>query len=157
MAYAALVESDVTAGRRLVETLDTAKFPMFAALWLLQPDADEWHLWIGSMLVDAVGRQRAYSQLQTALLDSENSIPFTSIYLVGSSDSTLARMGMAFSIGGLSEVRLRDNVINGVLIPDALVYRLERPPLPTITSAKTKRPTPTSRTGGAKAKKAKRK
>lgn len=155
MANATLVESDVTAGRRLVETLDTAGFPMFAALWLLQPDADEWHLWIGSTLVDAVGRQEAYSQLQTALLDSENSIPFTSLYLVGSSDSTLALMGMAFSIGGLSEVRLRDNVINGVLIPDALVYRLGPPALLPKTTAATRRPAPTSRTGAAKAKKAK--
>jgi hypothetical protein len=155
MVSATLVESDVKAGRRLVETLDTAGFPVFAALWLLQPDADEWHLWVGSMLVDAVGRQEAYSQLQTALLDSESSIAFTSLYLVGSSDSTLALMAKAFNFPGLSEVRLRDIVINGVLIPDALVYRLGPPALPPKTGAATKRPAPTRRTGAAKVKKAK--
>ena len=36
-------------------------------------------------------------------------------------------MGTVFNIEGTAEVRLRNNVINGVLIPDALVYRLERP------------------------------
>ena len=126
---------------------------MFAALWLYQPDADEWHLWIGSALVDEVGRRGAYSQLQAAIPHLEGSIPFTSLYLVGANDSTLALMGTVFNIEGTAEVRLRNNVINGVLIPDALVYRLERPlQSPKSTSATKKRPKPTSRTSTARAK-----
>jgi hypothetical protein len=152
MADATLVERDLSAGREVMSALEDAGFPFFAALWLLRSETQEWSLYIGSPEVDRYGPHAAYTKLQRILEEHQSPIPLRAISLVGTADSLLRLLGTAVSVDGPSEVRFTNNVINGVLIPDAVIYRLR---LPTAVSgsesAKSKsRPTPTKRTNARK-------
>jgi len=107
--------------------LDSARFPAFAALWLLRPESTEWTFYLGSPLVDIDGRHAAYSRLQTILEDSDVHVPLRAITLVGTADPLLQLLATAVAVEGGSEVRFQNSTINGVLIPDAVIYRLQRP------------------------------
>jgi len=128
VADTALVEHEVAAGRELLLALDSAGFPVFAALWLLRPEATDWTLYLGSPEVDQYGRHEAYSRLQRVLQTTSGSVPLRAITLVGSQDPLLGLLSGAIAVEGTSEVRFQNNMINGELIPDALIYRLQRPP-----------------------------
>lgn len=127
MADAALVETEMSAGRELVMALDAASFPAFAALWLLRPESDEWRFYIGSPLVDVEGRHAAYSRLQTILEEADVHLPLRVVTLVGTTDPLLQLLMTAVAVEGISQIRFQNNTISGVLIPDAVIYRLRRP------------------------------
>lgn len=158
MAEAALVETDISAGRELVLALDEARFSVFAALWLLRPESTEWTFYIGSPLVDVEGRHAAYARLQAILDDAPINVPLRAITLVGTTDSLLRLLSSAITLPGTSPVRFQNNTINGVLIPDAVIYRLQPPgAFPGLPGAESSRsagakpkPAPTKRTNAPK-------
>jgi hypothetical protein len=167
MADTALVERDLASGRELVLHLDEAGFSVFAALWLLRPDSTSWTLYVGSEEVDEVGRHDAYARLQQVLVETESAVPLRSISLVGRSDQFLSLITGAIVVEGLSETRVQDSMFNGVLIPDAVIYRLRRPRTTerqsgaVVTAGNTSntprpKPRPTKRTGAAASKRRKR-
>lgn len=127
MADTALVESDLAAGKELVLLLDGSDFPIFAALWLLRQESTDWILFIGSEEVDKVGKHEAYARLQKIMAKNGAKVPLSEISLVGTSDRFLSLISGAIAVDGVSEVRFQNSMINGVLIPDALIYRLQRP------------------------------
>jgi len=65
MSYVAtLNDADIEFGRRLWQSLRAnPKFPIAGALWLLEPEAGEWHLIIASPRVDVLGPRDAYREL----------------------------------------------------------------------------------------------
>jgi hypothetical protein len=130
MADSALVDRDLASGRELLLSLDQANFPVFAALWLFRPESADWTFYIGSVEVDNLGKHDAYAHLQAILDGIDSRVSLREISLVGSADPFLSLIVGAFGIGGVSEVRVQNSMINGVLIPDALIYRLQRPPSP---------------------------
>jgi hypothetical protein len=126
MAAAALVNADVEMGRELVKVLDEAHFPVTAAAWIYFSDADEWRLVIRS--------PKAEKDLQAALLelakamdakgDLRARIDLSRIKLVPPKDKMLAAIGRFVRVDGTSDVRFSRNVVDGVYIDDALIYRL---------------------------------
>src|SRR5258708_379437 len=68
MVKEALVERTVDQGRRLVEALDQADFPVVAALWSFLPEEEEWRLLIASPRVNELGPLAAYTTIQDALI-----------------------------------------------------------------------------------------
>ncbi|HUP70308.1 MAG TPA: hypothetical protein VM142_10900 [Acidimicrobiales bacterium] len=145
MVDAALVERQIADGRDLLCSLDERGFSVFAALWLYQADAGHWLLIVGTTVVDEIGRHAAYEQLQQIMDDTGSGLALREVTLAGGNDPLLQALATAIHVEGLSEIRFSNNMINGVLLPDALIYRLTRPaeaPAPP-----RKRPKPTPRTG----------
>jgi hypothetical protein len=126
MAAAVLVESDVEMGRELLRILDETKFPVTAAAWIFFPDIEEWRL--------VIRTPKAERNLQQALLelavsldqrgDLRKRLDLSRVKLVPPEDKMLAAMGSVVRVEGTSNIRFSRNVINGVLIDDALIYRL---------------------------------
>ncbi len=126
MAEAALVNSDIDAGRELVSLLDASGFPVTAAVWIYFPDVDEWRL--------VIRTPKAAKNLQEALLeiaqtmddhgDLRRRIDLARLKLVPPTDKMLQAIGRVVRVDGLNTVRFSRNVINGMFIGDALIYRL---------------------------------
>jgi hypothetical protein len=126
MAAAVLVDTDVEMGRELLRILDEIKFPVTAAAWIFFPDVEEWRL--------VIRTPKAEKNLQQALLelaisldergDLRKRLDLSRVKLVPPKDKMLAAMSSVVRVDGSSTIRFTRNVINGVLIDDALIYRL---------------------------------
>ncbi len=126
MAEAALVAGDVDAGRELLSALDAAHFSVFAALWLMRSVEAGWTFCIGSTELESRGRHAAYAEVQRILTKAGTPLPLREITLLGSDEPLLQLLGTAINVSD-GEIRFTNNVINGVLIPDALIFRMVRP------------------------------
>lgn len=126
MAEAVLVEADIAMGRELLEILDGAAFPVTAAAWVYYADAEEWRLIVRTPKAenDLLGALREVAGAMDAAGDLRERIDLSRIRLVPPKDKMLAAMGSMVRVDGASMVRFRRNMINGILIDDALIYRL---------------------------------
>lgn len=127
MDKATLVDIDITAGERVLQILDRASFKVRVALWLYSSEFEAWRLIIASPLVDAEGPQKAYIRLLSALRASDPDLTANlTITLVSPKDSLMRalrrRFGTASSVNGM---RLGNNVIDGVFVEQAYVYRIK--------------------------------
>lgn len=115
---------DVAAGHNLIEALDAAGFPVKAAFWLYDSDTDKWTLWVGTPRA-AKDLQRAYMRVGEILsaVPDRKVLELPQIRLVSPDDPTVRAMGSLVSVKGISDVRLRSNVADGIYIEDALIYR----------------------------------
>jgi hypothetical protein len=138
MAATALVERDLSDGRALLRSLDEANFPVFAALWLLNPDSGNWTLHMGSSVVDEVGGRAAYARLQGILNSTKSRLTLRRVTLVGTHDRFLSQIVGAGTIEETDEnpdVRIQDTMLNGVFVEEAVIYRLQpSPATPTRTA-----------------------
>lgn len=123
MGEAALVEGSIDAGARLLAELDDSGFPVSAALWFYLADVDRWSLFIASPRVDVLGQRAAYFELRERLSE-DAAVPLRDIALVGDHERLIELFRSAISVDD-SAVRFTDNVINGVLIQDAVIYRVQ--------------------------------
>ena len=129
MANAALVTQYLTpemieAGADLVRSLDAASIPVTAAYWLFDGDEPDWRLMIVSPEVAQLGPLRFYRKLgdqMRALHRPE--LTSSNVTAVEPDDRVIAALRKAVQVPGIGSMRLTGNVFNGVLIPDALVYR----------------------------------
>ena len=76
--------------------------------------------------VDRVGPRRVYGQIEHILRRVPSvGIGLEDISIVGDNDATVRLLGVALKTGpGISGIRFQNNVINGVLVEDAYIYRL---------------------------------
>ncbi len=129
MAQAALVDQDIERGRRLIQALDQAGFPVVAALWYFFPEEEIWRLLIASPRVSELGPRDAYALIQDVLLKSQIDLPFYSISAVSPGEPLITELQFfagtdpAPFIGG---TYLRNVVIGDITIDRAYVYRAER-------------------------------
>jgi len=126
MAQAVLVKEDIEAGMELLRLLDARNFPITGAAWIYFPDIEEWRL--------VIRTPRAEQNLQGALLDIavamdaagdlRSRLDLSRMKLVPPSDRMLQAMGSVVRAPGLQSIRFSRNMINGIYIDDALIYRL---------------------------------
>jgi hypothetical protein len=124
MGATTLVSDDISAGHAVVEALDLAGFSVVAAFWLYDSDRDIWKLWIGT---PRAGKdlQLAYMKVREILAAKNNGavLDLARIKLVQPDDPTIRAVGSLIRVKGISDVRLKSNLVNGIYIEDALVYR----------------------------------
>jgi len=118
----------ISAGSELTRRLDESGFLVSAAFWLYEPDSNAWRFTIGSPEVRTQGLKAAYKQVQsvvTAIPEDQPKIPLKDISVIDSNDPfiSLLRVGIRTG-GGIAGIRFGRNMINGVLIEDAYIYRL---------------------------------
>jgi hypothetical protein len=126
MATTALVSADVEMGSELLKVLDEAAFPVTAAAWIYFPDVDEWRLVIRTPKAakDLQGALRELAAAMDAKGDLRARLDLSRVKLVPPKDKILAAMGSMVRVDGISNIRFSRNVINGVVVDDALIYRL---------------------------------
>ena len=133
MAEAAVVIESLSeqmkdAGALLVRKLDSAGFPVRAALWFYIPDSNRWRFIVASPLVKANGPRKAYKKIQSIisrLPRDETVIDLQSISAVDVREPLISLLRTAVRTGDeISGIRFSRNIINGVMIEDAYIYRL---------------------------------
>ena len=128
MDQTALVEEDVEAGRRAAEAFDASGPQSKAILWLYEPDAGEWRLIVGTPVVDEEGPRAAVSKISKALEthDLMSVLPLRRVSAVGMRTPLIrALRKVVRTRSDLSGIRFTNNVINGLLIHDAYIYRMQ--------------------------------
>jgi hypothetical protein len=126
MDNAALVDIDIAAGDRVLHILDAAGFKADVALWLYSSEFEEWRLVIATPLFDLEGAKQAYVRLLSALQASEPELATSvTITLVSPKDDLVRGLRRTFgSTKSVHGMRLGGNVVNGVFIERAYVYRI---------------------------------
>jgi len=118
---------DEAAGRHLVEALDGAHFPVTAALWLYNPEANDWRLLIVSPGVSGNNLSQAFTQLhQIAKGLPEFPLLLSAVSLIEPDDPLIVQLRKARKTGpkDIAGIRFSRNVIDGTYIEDAYIYRL---------------------------------
>lgn len=115
-------------GARLVQKMDEMGIAPRAAFWMLFPDIDVWRLAISESSSSKEGPLKGYRTIQKAMerLDPEpERLSLDNIALLPPGAPLVDLLRAAIPTGpGISRIRLTNNVVDGQLIADALLYRI---------------------------------
>lgn len=135
-----LSEAKIIAGRRLLDELVRTNAEVAAALWVLFPDIQSWKL--GFLISDVEGPREAYKIIQKALssLGEQMEKPGLDEVILFKREASLLQL-LSFVMKTPNNVTismsLAGNVVNGQLLPDCHIYRLniERTPARSATAS----------------------
>jgi len=118
-------------GATLVAGLDQAGESPDAALWFYFSEISAWKLLVADIQVGPTGPRDVYRTIQKTLQSLRNKVTHLSLedVAVAKPDAPLIkllRQGIATG-PGINGIRFTRNVINGVQIEDAYIYRLKGP------------------------------
>lgn len=133
-----LVGKQIGAGIVLIETLDSSEFTVSAAMWFYLTETSQWRLIIASPFVEKNGPKKSYEFIQNVLDELPRNIKaalytplpdylsLNNISLVSPNNELikLVRIAIRTDSRAYSQIRFTKNVINNVLIEDALIYRM---------------------------------
>ena len=129
MVASALVDRKIERGRRLIKKLDDSRFPVTAAFWYYFPEAEQWRLVVASPTVDSQGRRAAYAEIHKIQRRGVRLPPLSvsEITAVSPRDPLVKLLSSAIRTRpGIAGIAFSGNVINGVYIEDAYIYRLSQ-------------------------------
>lgn len=116
------------AGEDLLRRLDKAGLEIRAAMWLYLPDAGRWRFVVATPYVKLDGPRKVYKKIQAVvskLPDEQKVIDLQSVTAVDPTEPLIQLLRSALRTGEeISRIRFSRNMINGVLIEDAYIYRL---------------------------------
>ena len=123
-----LTKEMIDAGAALIRKLDERGIQPDAALWLYFPDMQTWKLVIAQVKVGTEGPKQLYRQIQELIKELSKEIQEIALddVTVSKPDAPIiALLRMAIHTGpDISGIRFKNNVINGTVIEDAYIYRL---------------------------------
>ena len=123
-----LTDSMIQAGTELTRKLDEIGLPTSAALWLFDPEVNEWRLLFASSEVSTQGPRQVYERIRLALQqlgEKAAAAPLSVIGLLDEHAELVKLLRSARATGpGIGRIRFSKNVINGHFIEDALIYRV---------------------------------
>lgn len=121
-----LTEEMIRAGDALTRQLDRVGWPVFASLWLFEPDDNEWKLMLASPTVTEGGPKAAYDAVSRALSAlHEHLTSLKHIRVVEPNHPVVRLLASAVSTGPvITGIRFSKNTINGRFIDDAYLYRV---------------------------------
>jgi len=124
----ALSAEMIAAGAALADYLNHSTLITDAILWFYQPELNTWRYFIATPAVKKSGPQAVYRQIRTLLAQMPNaqqSVSFSDIFVVDSADP-LIQLLRHVKINGqvVNGIRFSKNVIGGVFIEDAYLYKL---------------------------------
>lgn len=124
----ALAGFDIESGKSVLSELDKTGLEISSAFWLYFPDSKEWRLLLAMPALDTEGPKEVYSKIQDVINQhgSNLNIPLWSIGIISPNNSINQLLRFAIKTGekSFSDIRFSGNVINGVLIDDAYIYRV---------------------------------
>lgn len=131
MVETALVEREIALGQVVTEALDCSGLDVRASLWQYMPDVADWWLVIATPLVDEEGPLAAYAWISKVLRQREfnDQLPLRRVSAVSPKEPLVRALSRAISTApGPAGIYLRNNMIDGVFIEAALVYRVNAGP-----------------------------
>lgn len=124
---AQLSEKFIVDGRAFVQALDNAGIVSSSALWLWGGGENAWRYVLSSPLVQKGSDMPVKIAAVLATMPADFAINRDNILLYELQDPTIQTLHKAIQTGpGITAMRMTGNVINGVRIDDAYVYRLNR-------------------------------
>ena len=127
MAKETLLDTDIAAGGQLIEALDSDGEDINGALWLYYPDLLQWKLLLVSPKLNTKNVTGAYTQVSQVLSrhdEINKNISIGDIKILNREDPLMELLKGIIRTGkGLSKIRMRSNVLNGIYVEDALIYR----------------------------------
>ena len=124
-----MVDRKIERGKRLIKKLDDSRFPVTAAFWYYFPEAEQWRLVIASPTVESGGRHAAYTEIHRIQRRGLR-LPLLSvseITAVTPRDPLVKLLSSAVRTGpAMAGITFSGNVINGIHIEDAYIYRLSK-------------------------------
>ncbi len=131
MAVRPLVDRLVDSGQSFIKFLDDVGIRPRSALWRRRPDSEDWELVLATSTAGAKGPRAAYEEVLTVYRQHEAELePLRADDLVVVElDHPLIRLHLViFNTGpGISRIESSGNAVNGQLLPDSLIYRLQPP------------------------------
>ena len=123
-----LTKEMIETGAALVRKLDESGIRPDAVFWFYFPDKQAWKLVIAEVKVGEQGPKEIYRQIQKILAKFPKEISGLSlddVALAKPDAPMVALLHVALRTGPeISGIRFKNNVINGILIEDAYIYRL---------------------------------
>ena len=121
-----LVDEDIEYGKNLLEFLDSKKLDIRIAMWFLDTETGRWHLILSTPLVDNIGPRKVYLKIIKYLEKFDSPIKIDDIKLL-TYESPFANIfkGIFNTGDGISMIRFQENIINGLLIKDSVIYRVK--------------------------------
>lgn len=125
---AQLSDKAIADGRAFLQALDGAGIVSSAALWLWQGNDNAWRYVLASPLVEARGADMPVKIAAVlATMPADFAVDRDNLRLFPVQDPTIQTLHKAVQTGpGITAMRMTGNVVNGVRIEDAYVYRLNR-------------------------------
>lgn len=118
-------------GAALIAKLDTVGFSPDAALWIYSPDTGRWRLLLAERKLASSGPREIYRAVQKALTAMRSEIVHLSLDDVSvampSAPIVQSLRQVIVTVPGAGGIRFPRNVINGTMVEDAYIYRLQRP------------------------------
>jgi hypothetical protein len=119
----------ISAGDRLTRHLVASELPIDALLWLYVPESNSWRFVVASPEVSASGPKSVYQRLRAIIEQmpqtDDQTVSWDDIVVVDTKDPLIELLRQALPSGeGVSGIRFSRNVVNGVLIEDAYIYKL---------------------------------
>jgi hypothetical protein len=128
MDQVVLDEGRIQAGIELIKRLDSSPLKPTKAFWMFYPDQSVWKLLVGGTKLGGKEIAQQYgliSKILSEMSRENNVLSFDDIKIIQPRDKVADALGAVFRVGGLSTVRASRNMINGIYVDDALIYRLE--------------------------------
>jgi hypothetical protein len=116
----------IGAGGALVRKLDERGLRPDDAFWLYSSDTERWKLVIAEVRFGKQGPRETYKQIQNAIAALDNEpIALASVTLARPDAPLVASLRSAVRTRpGIDGIRVTNDVINGLVIEDAYIYRL---------------------------------
>jgi hypothetical protein len=117
----------LSAGQRLVEKLDEAKFNYQAAFWMYRSEFDDWRLHIATSDAETYGVRKVYEGLQVIMTNIQPPLEITlsNITVIESNDEIVRALRKAVLVKkGEPAQFIRRTTIDGVEVEEAYVYRM---------------------------------
>lgn len=128
MVETVLTKEMIDSGAKLIHKLDERSVRPDAAFWFYFPDIQEWKLVLAEVKVEKEGTKEVYREIQKVLSKFSQDIGDLSLdnIAVSKMDAPIVSLlRIAIHTGpGISGIRFKNNVINGTVIEDAYIYRL---------------------------------
>lgn len=124
----ALSSEMIAAGAELARHLHNSDLITNALLWLYISESNIWRFVIVSPEVSTSGPKKVYQEVRSIIskIPKEwQKISFDDLVVIDSNDPLILPLRTAINTGpNISGIRFSQNVINGVLIDDAYIYKL---------------------------------
>lgn len=127
MVGTTLRDNLIKSGEDLVKQLDASNVLVDAALWFYFPDLETWRLMLSLPEIMKMGPKAAYKEVQKAFskLGEDQPISLADVTITKTDAPILQLLKIAIKTGtDISHIRFSKNAINGQLIDDVFIYRL---------------------------------
>jgi hypothetical protein len=127
MVETSLTRELMEAGASLVRKLDERGLAPDAAFWLYSSELQAWKLVLVELKVGHVGPRKVYEEIQKTLAEvpDKNDLTLDDIALHKPDSTIVELIRKAMPTGpGVFGIRFKNNVVDGTLIEDAYIYRV---------------------------------